>query len=84
MCNLDDDWLALLCSANRKLPSWQVETRAQAKTRRLPTSSATPCLWIAIEAKFLVVVAYRALPSLHEQPRGLIRLPERCLYVVDA
>src|SRR5262245_38394277 len=48
MCNLDDDWLALLCSANRKLPSWQAETRARGKTRGLPTSSATACRWIAI------------------------------------
>src|SRR5262249_31755490 len=31
MCNLDDDWLELLCSANRKLPSWQAETRARGK-----------------------------------------------------
>src|SRR5262249_51006493 len=77
MCNLDDDWLALLCSANRKLPSWQAETRARGKTRGLPTSSATACRCLAILGE---------APSLHEkgQPRGLYPTSERCLCAVDA
>src|SRR5262245_7049022 len=33
--------------------NWQAETRARGKTRGLPTSSVTACLWIAIRGEVL-------------------------------
>src|SRR5262249_81802 len=51
MCNLDDDWLELLCSANRKLPSWQAETRARGKRADCRHPAPQPAFGSQFEAK---------------------------------